>query len=134
MGGASGPRASAVTEWSDQRDKAPADFSRPFAETAKREFRATKAAQLKLVGAEQRTQRQAMDAMRRKYESLRAVYLRITGTTYQAWTDLGPQAEWLECVEAVKDPSVWDRLVERGVVELEAGKADPAPRRRGGKR
>lgn len=124
-----------MTSWTDQRDQATAAFSRPFAETARREFRTTKARELKAVRLEQRTQRQALDTLRRRYESLRAVYLRITGTTYQAWTELGPHEEWEECLAAVKDEAVWDRLVERGIsVELDTGKLDPAPRRRGGKR
>ena len=107
-----------MTAWTDQQDKALADFSRPFAKAALIDFRATKAKQLKLVGLERTTKRKAMDSMRRQYEKLRAAYLRTAGTTYQAWCELGPHAEWEEVLAAAGDDAVWDRLVERGVVEL----------------
>lgn len=93
------------------------------ARTALAEFRATKGSQLKLVASEQRTQRQAMESMRRRYEALRAVFLRLTGTTYRMWTEHGPQHEWEECVEAARDPALWDRLVERGLAQTSDDRA-----------
>jgi hypothetical protein len=110
-----------MTAWKNQRDKALNEYSRPFAEGAKLDFRAVKAKQLDAVRLERHTKRQAMDAMRRQYEKLRAKYLGITGTTYQAWLDFGPAAEWDECIAASRDDAVWDRLVERGLAELEKG-------------
>ncbi len=107
-----------MSAWSDKRDQAANDYSRPFAQAALLDFRAVKAKQLEHIRLERRTVRQVMDSMRRSYEKLRAEYLRIAGTTYQAWLDAGPAAEWEECLQARKDEAVWDRLVERGVVEL----------------
>jgi len=107
-----------MTAWTDQRDRAIAEHSKPFARAALLDFRAAKKRQLDLVRGEQRTKRQAMDSLRTKYEKLRAEYLRIQGTTYQAWLEHGPTQEWEECLGAAADDAVWDRLVERGLVEL----------------
>lgn len=108
-----------MTAWSDQRDKALADHSRPFAKAALLDFRAVKGKQLELLRHEKRTKRQALDSMRKAYEKLCAEYLRIEGTTYSGWTDFGPAREWDEVVAAACDEAVWDRLVERGLAELE---------------
>jgi hypothetical protein len=107
-----------MTAWLDQRDAALLAHSRPFATAAFHDFRALKAKVLKLVKGEQINKRQALDKLRRKYEKLRAEYLRIEGTTYSAWLEIGPTAEWDECIAAAKDDAVWDRLVERGLAEL----------------
>jgi hypothetical protein len=107
-----------MTAWTDQRDQALTEYSRPIAKAALLDFRAAKAQQLEHVKVERRTKRQALDTLRRKYERLRAEYLRIEGTTYAAWTAFGPADEWEECVAAAHDDAVWDRLVERGLVEL----------------
>lgn len=50
-------------------------------------FRRVKAKQLALVGAEQKTKREALDFLRRHFTKLRTYYLRIPATTYQDWID-----------------------------------------------
>ena len=79
----------------------------------KRRFISTKLAQLLAVGREQRTQREAIAAMRRKYVRLLADFLRVDGSTYGIWLELGPKPEWDEVLAAAEDPAVWDRLVEK---------------------
>jgi hypothetical protein len=107
-----------MTAWSDQQESALLEYSKPFAHAALIDYRALKAKVLRLVQREQLDKRRAMDKLRRKYEKLRAEYLRITGTTYSAWREFGPTAEWDECVEAARHEAVWDRLVDRGLAEL----------------
>lgn len=105
----------ARSSWQKQRDEALDSFSVPHAKAANAEFRRIKDDQLAAVRAEKCSKRHALDAMRRKYERLRAAYLRVTGTTYSVWLSHGPQAEWDEVTSAALDDAVWDRLVERGV-------------------
>jgi hypothetical protein len=111
-----------VTPYEKQRTEALAAFSRPFADRARVEFRELKAAQLAAVHSERRSLRQAMDSMRRSYEALRAGYIRVTGTTIAVWDLYGPNREWDECIHAAREPSVWDRLVERGLAPDELAK------------
>jgi hypothetical protein len=102
-----------MTAWSDQRDAMLDTLSRQHAAPAKREFIALRDRQLVAHAGEQKTKRQVLDALRRKHESLRAAYLRITGTTYAGWLEHGPHAEWEEVLAAAADDATWDRLVER---------------------
>ena len=90
-----------------------ASTSRLHGEPARREFIALRNELLGQLAREQNTKRQVIDALRRKHEKLRAVYLRIAGTTYQGWLDYGTQPYWDEVVAAARDDAVWDRLVER---------------------
>lgn len=87
--------------------------SKANAQECARAFRRVKAKQLALVGAEQKTKREALDFLHRHFTKLRAFYLRIPATTYQDWIDFGAQADWEECVGAALDEAVWDRLVDR---------------------
>jgi hypothetical protein len=104
-----------TTSWQDQRDDALAHVSRQHADPAKREFVLVRGRCLAALAGERRTKRQVLDTMRKKYESLRATYLRITGTTYEGWIKYGPHAEWQEVLAAAADDAVWDRLIERCV-------------------
>lgn len=88
------------------------EVSRKHAGPAKREFLTHRAKLFALHLGERKTKRQVIDSLRTKYESLRAAYLRIPGTTYDGWREHGPQADWDEVV-AAGDDAVWDRLVER---------------------
>lgn len=102
-----------MTAWQDQRDAMLDATSKLHADPAKRLFIAFRAKVLDELAREQKTKRQVIDAMRRKYEGLRATYLRIPGTTYEGWLTHGPQPDWDEVIAAAADDAVWDRLVER---------------------
>lgn len=92
-------------------------ISRQHAGPAKREFSALRDQLFAQFAAERKTKRQVLDSLRRKYEALRAAYLRVPGTTYDSWREHGPQAAWEEVGAATRDDAVWDRLVERCVRE-----------------
>ena len=79
----------------------------------KRMFVVARDRTLRRVAAEQQTQRKAMTALRRLYDKLLATWLRREGTTYEAWLEHGPKAEYDELVAAAEVPAVWDRLVDR---------------------
>jgi hypothetical protein len=93
--------------------------SRPFARAALIDFRAAKAKALGGVQREQLTKREALEVLRRRYNKLLAEYLRIHETTYACWLEHGPSQEWEEVIQAARDDAVWDRLVERGLAELQ---------------
>jgi hypothetical protein len=82
---------------------------------AKREFVLVRGRELAALAGERKTKRQVLGTMRKKYEALRAEFLRITGTTYGDWIEHGPHAEWDEIIAAAADDGVWDRLTERCV-------------------
>lgn len=98
--------------WQRQRREGLDTFSIPIAEKARREFFHVKVQQLGKVAREERTVRQAMDTLRKKYDQLSATYLKVIGTTYEVWCTHGPKGEWDELIEARRDEAVWDRLVE----------------------
>lgn len=93
--------------------------SKANAQECARAFRKVKAKQLALVGAEQKTKREAIDFLRRHFLKLCAFYLRIPGTTYVCWLEHGAQSDWDEVVAAAADDAVWDRLVDRCTREQE---------------
>lgn len=105
------------TPWQLQQDAMFEEVSRKHGGEARRIFRSFKATTLADVARERLNKRKALDKMRRKFESLQAEYLRIPATTYDGWLKFGPKDEWDEVVHAAWDDAVWDRLVERGVVE-----------------
>lgn len=86
--------------------------TRALAETATREFVEVKHKLLAKVRAEQITMNDVVAKLRRKYEQQTGVFLRETGTTYGTWLSHGPKREWDEVLEATRDSSVWDRLVD----------------------
>ncbi len=104
--------------------------SKLHADPAKRLFIAFRARALDELAREQKTKRQVLDAMHRKYERLRAAYLRIPATTYEGWLTYGPQPDWDEVIAAAAVDAVWDRLVERCTRELRAERGDRADQRR----
>jgi hypothetical protein len=111
--------AETKTTWQTQRDAMLDAQARRHAEVSRLKFRAVKAKQLALVREERRTKRQAVDSMRKAYEKIRATYLRVPCTTYDAWDEHGPKRDWDECIAASADDAVWDRLVE--TFELRTG-------------
>jgi hypothetical protein len=102
-----------MTPWQEQQAVMLDGISKKHAEPAKRAWIALRDALFADLATEQRTKRQVLDSLRRKYEALRAAYLRITGATYDGWGKHGPQPEWDEVIAAAHDDAVWDRLVER---------------------
>lgn len=109
--------APAITPWQEQQAAMLDAVSRQHAQPAQRTFLALRAELFTELAGERRTKRQAIDSLRRKYEALRAAYLRIAGTTYEGWRQHGPQDHWDEVIAAAADDAVWDRLVERCVCE-----------------
>lgn len=92
--------------------------SRPFCKAALFDFRDAKGKVLAAVTTERYTKRLAMETLRRRYIRILTEYLRVPGTTYSAWLELGPAAEWDECLSAAIDDAVWNRLCERGLADL----------------
>ena len=119
-----------TTAQQERHDATRETTSKLHAEPAKRLFIAFRARALDELAREQKTKRQVLDAMRRRYEALRAAYLRIPGTTYEGWLTYGPQPDWDEVIAAAAVDAVWDRLVERCTRELRAERARPARGRR----
>lgn len=87
--------------------------SESLAHAAKRVFLAFRARSLADVAGEQKTKRQAFEAIQRRYNSQLAEFLRIPGTTYGDWLKHGPFPDYDEVVAAAEVDAVWDRLVER---------------------
>ena len=117
--------------WREQQTATLDAISRQHGAPAKREFVTHRNKSFAELAGELKTRRQILDSMRRKYEALRAVYLRVTGTTYEGWSKYGPQPEWDEVIAAAADDAVWDRLVERCTREIVPARSSrrraPAP-------
>lgn len=84
-----------------------------IAKSAAVEFRATKAALLRDVAKEKRTQADVIKLLRKRYDHALKKYLREDGTTYRNWLEHGPKDELDELLEATRDPAIWDRLVDK---------------------
>lgn len=92
--------------------------SRVYCRAALVDFRDAKAKVIELVRGEVYTKRRAIEALRKRYLRILTEYLRINLTTYSAWLECGPVAEWDECLAAEKDDAAWDRLIDRGLAPL----------------
>jgi hypothetical protein len=102
-----------VTPWQQQQQAMLDTISRGAGELAKADWLKVRARLFRQHAGELKTKRQVLDSLRRSYETLRAKYLKVTGTTYDGWKQHGPQPEWDEVVAAAHDDAVWDRLVLR---------------------
>jgi hypothetical protein len=76
---------------------------------------------LTLVRDERETMNGVVKKLRVKYSKLTDAFLRTEGTTYAVWLDAGPRVEWEEVLEATRDPSIWERLVERFAAPAKSG-------------
>lgn len=114
---AAAPSEPAMTSWQEQQAAMLDAVSKRNGDPARRTFLALRAELFGELAGERKTKRQVIDSLRRKYEALRAAYLRINGTTYEGWRKHGPQDHWDEVIAAAADDAVWDRLVERCVRE-----------------
>lgn len=84
-----------------------------MARSARKNFCSRKELMLAAVASELRGATTVLVALERYYEKQTKDYLRSPATTYQAWLDHGPREDLEEVRAAIKDPAIWDRLVER---------------------